>query len=140
MTRPVSIHIQALQQELKALGEAVPETESLEALLTESEAVVDRIDELARRNDKHWKRKSRHWSRGWKLHSLNSRMQASELETWKGQWQEVVGRTWGLGLMHCLQRSTDILENIRSLFEQAERGGKTADPHRGYRHGCRGIS
>ena len=107
-------HIQALQLELNALGEAIPDTELLETQLTESETVVDRIEELVRQKTSLEKEiKTLEQS----LESARSEQQDanSELETWKGQWQEAV-QDLGLAVDALPAEVADILESIRSLF------------------------
>jgi uncharacterized protein YhaN len=108
------LHRQALQQELTALGVTLPATASLEALLVESEAAIDRLETLARQRvmlDKD-------------INSLqqelgNTRLEQQEankaLEAWREQWLAVVGDL-GLGADALPAEVTDLLENIRALF------------------------
>ena len=107
-------HIQVLQLELKALGEAISDTGLLETLLAESESVVDRIEELARQKT----------SLNKEIKTLEQSLEAarseqqdanSELEEWKGQWQTAV-QDLGLGADALSAEVTDMLENIRDLF------------------------
>ena len=100
----------------------IPETESLETLLTESEAVVDRIEELARRKTALEKEiKTLEQS----LETAQSEQQDanSELDTWKGQWQEAV-QDLGLAVDALPAEVADILENIRSLFDKLKEAEK----------------
>jgi uncharacterized protein YhaN len=111
-------HIQALQQELRALGVDLPASESLEVLLIEGEAVAGRVEELGRQR-----------------HSLDADIEALEqtletgraelrkasdaLEAWRGQWQAVVGDL-GLGADALPAEATEILESIRGLFAKLD--------------------
>jgi len=110
----LELHRQILQQELNVLGKAVPVTDSLEVLLVESEAVVGRLDELARQRvtlDKDIKTLDQELG--------NTRLEQQEaieaLETWRGQWIAVVGDL-GLGADALPAEVSDLLENIRALF------------------------
>ena len=109
----LELHSEGLHRELGALGQDVPVTESLEALLVESEAVVVRIDALDRQRL-----------------ALETDIQALEqdlgsarleqqdaheaLEAWRGQWLAVVGDL-GLGADALPAEVTEMLENIRIL-------------------------
>jgi len=109
----LELHSQALQQELGSLGKAVPATESLEALLVESEAVVDRVEALARQRltlDTDIKT----LEQGLESARLEQQEANEALETWRGQWLAVV-RDLGLGVDALPAEVTEMLENIRTL-------------------------
>jgi len=110
----LELHGQALQQELRALGEAVPATESIEALLVESEAVVARLEDLARQRltlDKD----IRVLAQELESARLEQQEAGEALEAWKGQWLAVV-RDLGLGTDALPAEVTEMLENIRTFF------------------------
>ncbi|MGB7930786.1 MAG: AAA family ATPase [Gammaproteobacteria bacterium] len=109
----LELHSQALHQELSALGGDVPATESLEALLVESEAVVGRIEALARQR----------LTLDTDIQALEQELESARLEqqeanealeTWRGQWLAVVGDL-GLGADALPAEVTEMLENIRTL-------------------------
>ena len=109
-------HMQALQIELKALGENVLGTESLEALLTESEMVVDRITQLARQKTS-LDEEIKELERGQETAQSEKQSAKSDLDAWKGQWKETV-QDLGLGADALPAEVTDMLENIRGLFDK----------------------
>jgi uncharacterized protein YhaN len=109
----LELHSQALQQELGILGKAVPATELLEALLVESEAVVDRVEDLVRQR----------LTLDTDIQTLEQGLESARLEqqeaneafeTWRGQWLAVVGDL-GLGADALPAEVTEMLENIRTL-------------------------
>jgi len=110
----LELHSQALQQELGTLGKAVRATESLEALLVESETVVDRIEALARQR----------LTLDMEIQTFQQELESARLEqqdanealeVWRGQWLAVVGDL-GLGADALPAEVTEMLENIRTLF------------------------
>jgi uncharacterized protein YhaN len=109
----LELHSQALQQELGALGQDIPATESLEALLLESEAVVDRIEALARQR----------LTLDADIQTLEQGLESARLEqqeanealaAWRREWLAVVGDL-GLGADALPAEVTEMLENIRTL-------------------------
>jgi uncharacterized protein YhaN len=109
----LELHSQALHQELGTLGQAVPATESLEALLVESEAVVGRVEALARQR----------LTLDTDIQALEQELESARLEqqeanealeAWRGEWLAVVGDL-GLGADALPAEVTEMLENIRTL-------------------------
>jgi uncharacterized protein YhaN len=109
----LELHSQALLRELGALGQEVPATESFEALLTESEVVLDRIEALARRR---LTLDADIQTLELELESARQEQQDANaaLEAWRGQWLAVVGDL-GLGADALPAEVTEMLENIRTL-------------------------
>jgi uncharacterized protein YhaN len=110
----LDLHKQALLRELCSLGETIPAYDSLEALLVECEAVIDRIEGLIRRRET-----LDADIRTLEQERVSARMEqqvASEaLETWREQWLAVVADL-GLDADALPAEVTDLLENIRTLF------------------------
>jgi len=111
-----ALHSQSLQQALRDLGEEIPDTESLESLLAESEAVAGRIDELARKGQA-LDKEIQTLEQGLETARVEQQEASEALETWKGQWHEVVGGL-GLGAEALPAEVNDMLENIRGLFSK----------------------
>lgn len=110
------LHIRALQQELAILGEAVPATQSLETMLAECEAIVERIEEIIRQRELLDKDIST-LERGMEIARREQQDAAIAIDTWRGQWQEVVGGL-GLGADASPAEVIEMVENIRSLFRK----------------------
>jgi len=110
----LELHSQALQQELGIFGKAVPAAESFEALLVESEAVVDRVEDLVRQRQT-LDTDIQALEQGLQSTRLEQQEANEALETWRGQWLEVVGDL-GLGADALPAEVTEMLENIRALF------------------------
>ena len=109
----LELHRQALLLELGALGHDVPATESFDALLAESEVVLDRVEALARQR----------LTLDTDIQSLEQELESARLEqqeanaaleAWRGQWLAVVGDL-GLGADALPAEVTEMLENIRTL-------------------------
>jgi len=106
--------IQILKQQLQSLGKDSSNTTSLEAVLLESEEVVDENEEIKRQRmvlDKEVNTLERDQA------SVRAGCQAasSELDEWKAQWQEVVE---GVGLEGDAlpSEATDVIDKLRELF------------------------
>ena len=91
-----------------------PRPGSLEALLVESEAVVERLEGIAGQRES-MDREIKTLEQG--LEAARSELQDANnaLETWKGQWQAVIGDL-GLEADALPAEVADMLENIRRLF------------------------
>jgi uncharacterized protein YhaN len=113
---------QSLQQGLKDLGEKVSTTVSLEALLAESDAVADRIDDLARQRQALDKEISA-LEQGLESVRLEQQEASEALVTWKGEWQEVIGGL-GLGADALPAEATAILDSVRDLFAKHNEADK----------------
>ena len=115
-------YIQELQQELRTLGKELASTELLEITLIHGESVIriyeeavrqrvlldDKIEEILQRVE----------------NNQTEQSEAGEaLETWKGQWHEIVGEL-GLDSDALPAEVNNILENVRSLFEKLSEATK----------------
>jgi len=109
----LELHRQALRRELGALGQEVPATESFEALLAESEVVLDRIEALNRQR----------LTLDTDIQTLEQELESARLEqqdanaaleAWRGQWLAVIGDL-GLGADALPAEVTEMLESIRTL-------------------------
>jgi uncharacterized protein YhaN len=116
------LHIQSLQQELKNLGEGGNPTGSLEFLLAECEAVADRIDDLARQRQA-LDGEMLALEQALESARLEQRMAREALESWKGEWQEVIGGL-GLGADALPAEVTAILDSVRNLFGKQNEADK----------------
>jgi len=116
------LHIQSLQQALQDLGEVVSTTESLESLLTECEAVADRIDNLARQRQA-LDKEIHTLEQGLESTRLEQQAASEALETWKGEWQEVIGGL-GLGADALPAEVTAILDSVKALFGKQNEADK----------------
>jgi len=107
-------HMKALRHELDVLGEAVAPTGTLEALLVESEAVVERLEGIAGQRES-MDREITNLEQG--LEAARSELldASNALETWKAQWQAVI-RDLGLDAEALPAEVADMLENIRGVF------------------------
>ena len=104
------------QRELRSLGRESVVTESLEALLAESEAVATEIEELGRErktlDENIIAEESGHSTAEFEQHEV-----ADALEQWRGQWHEIVGDL-GLDANAVPAEVTDIIESIWNLFSK----------------------
>ena len=116
------LHIRSLQQALQELGEEVRTPESLEALLVECEAVADRIDELARQRQT-LDQEIRALEQGLQSSRLEQRTASEELQTWKIEWQKIIGGL-GLGADALPAEVTAILDSVRELFGKQNEADK----------------
>lgn len=110
-------HVQALRQQLSALGKDVPSSvTTLEAVLAVGEDVVAEIDEIQRRH-KQLQQDIETLERD--LESVRSDHQSAraELDEWKAQWQGAVEEL-GLGLEALPSEANDIIEKLRALFSK----------------------
>jgi len=106
--------IQLLKQQLQSLRKDSPDTASLEAILLESEEVVDELEKVSRQRetlDKEIKTLERDQE------SVRAKCQvaSSELDEWKVQWKEVVE---GVGLEGDAlpAEAADVIDKLRDLF------------------------
>jgi uncharacterized protein YhaN len=114
----LEMHRQALRRELGALGQEVPATELFEALLAESEVVLDRIESLTRQR----------LTLDTDIQTLEQELESARLEqqdanaslvAWREQWLAAVGEL-GLGADALPADVTEMLENIRTLCGKLE--------------------
>ena len=115
-TQVRNVHLQALQLELKALGKAIPGTESLETLLAESETLVDRIEAFARQKTA-LEKEIKTLEQSLETALFEQQDASNELATWKGEWQGAV-QDLGLAVDALPAEVADILENTRRLFDK----------------------
>jgi len=106
--------LQLLKQQLQSLRKDSPDTGLLEAMLLESEEVVDELEKISRQRetlDKEIKALERDQG------SVRAECQAvsSELDDWKVQWKEVVE---GVGLEGDAlpSEAADVIDKLRDLF------------------------
>ena len=110
----LELHSQVLHKELSALGQDVPATESLEALLVESESVVDRIEALARQRLTLDEGYPGSGAGAGERAAGTAGSERRHSMAWRGQWLAVVGDL-GLGADALPAEVTEMLENIRTL-------------------------
>ncbi len=106
--------IELLKQQLQSLKKDGPDTASLEALLLESEEVVDELEKLSRRQEM-LDKEIKTLERDRKSAQTECQTTSNELDEWKIQWKEVVEGV-GLECEVLPSEAVDVIEKLRDLF------------------------
>ncbi|MDV6344024.1 AAA family ATPase [Nitrosomonas sp. Is37] len=114
--------IQLIKQQLQSLGRESPDITSLEAVLLESEEIVDKFEEIIRHGEK-LEGEIAVLKRNQETARVEFKRANTELDDWKVQWKEVLE---GVGLEGNASPSevAEIIEKLKELFAKHSEADK----------------
>ena len=107
-------HIQLLKQQLQSLGKDFPESTSLEAVLLESEEVLDDFEGIVRQRETLDKEITT-LERDQESARAASQEASNDLDEWKSQWKEALEDV-GLEGDALPSEAADVIDKLRELF------------------------
>jgi len=115
-------HIQLLKQQLQSLGKDCPESTSLEAVLLESEEILDDLEGIVRQRETLDKEITT-LERDQESARAESQEASSDLDEWKSQWKEALEDV-GLEGDALPSEAADVIDKLRDLFAKQSEAEK----------------